>query len=87
MTVGSAFAEVQVPLLAERPLVEMLSVNAAVRREDTSLIGANTTWSIGAVWNINDESARPVAQRDFVLGTSPLAVLAADHDNPPIGVS
>lgn len=55
MTVTSAFSEIQVPLLAERPLVERLSVNAAVRREDTSLYGASTTWSIGAVWTINDD--------------------------------
>ena len=55
MTVTSAFSEVQVPLLAERPLVDKLSVNAAVRRENTSLHGANTTWSIGAVWTINDD--------------------------------
>ena len=55
IAVTSAFAEFQIPLLAERPLVEKLSANAAVRREDTRLHGANTTWSIGAVWNINDD--------------------------------
>ena len=55
LTVASAFAEVQIPLVSERPLVEKLSVNAAVRRDDTSLHGTNTTWSVGAVWNINDD--------------------------------
>ena len=55
MTVRSAFAEIQIPLLADRPLIEKLSVNAAVRREDTSLHGSNTIWSLGAVWNLTDD--------------------------------
>ena len=54
-TTRSTFAELQIPLLAERTLVERLSVNGAVRREHTPLYGANTTWSIGAVWKINDD--------------------------------
>ena len=85
MMVGSAFAEVQVPLLADRPLVEKLSVNAAARREDTSLYGAHTTWSIGAVWNINDDlrvrlrkgtsfSAPPLWLSSLPTTTSPLSV-------------
>ena len=90
MTVGSAFAEVQVPLLAERPLVEKLSVNAAVRREDTSLLGTNTTWSIGAVWNINDDlrvrlrkgtsfSAPPLWLSSLPTTTTPLSVFLDDR--------
>ncbi len=52
MTVRSAFAELQIPLVADRPLLDKLSINAAVRREDASLHGSNTTWSVGAVWNL-----------------------------------
>ena len=55
MSVHSAFAEIQVPLLADLPLVHKLSVNAAVRHEDTSLYGSDTTWSIGSVWIVTPE--------------------------------
>ena len=90
LTVRSAFAELQIPLLAERPLVEKLSVNAAVRREGTSLHGANTTWSIGAVWNINDDlrvrlrkgtsfSAPPLWLSSLPTTTSPISVFLDDR--------
>lgn len=90
MRVTSGFAELQVPLLAERPLVEKLSVNAAVRREDTSLHGANTTWSAGAVWNINDDlrvrvrkgtsfSAPPLWLSSQPTTTTPLTVFLDDR--------
>lgn len=55
MSVESAFAEFQVPLLADLPLVHRLSVNAAVRHEDTSQYGSDTTWSIGGVWNVTPD--------------------------------
>ena len=90
MTVTSAFAEFQVPLLADRPLIEELSVNAAVRREDTSLHGTNTTWSVGAVWNINDDlrvrvrkgtsfSAAPLWLSSLPTTTTPLTVFLDDR--------
>ncbi len=89
-TVTSAFAELQVPLLADRPLIEKLSVNAAVRREDTSLHGANTIWSVGAVWNINDDvrvrlrkgtsfSAPPLWLASLPTKTTPLTVFLDDR--------
>ena len=55
MAVGSAFAELQVPLLSKLHLIESLSLNAAIRHENTSLHGSSTTWSIGGVWRINDD--------------------------------
>ena len=90
MTVRSAFAEVQVPLLAERPLVDRLSVNAAVRHEDTGFHGANTTWSVGAVWNINDDlrvrlrkgtsfSAPPLWLSSLPTTTTPMTVFLDDR--------
>ena len=90
MTVNSAFAEFQLPLLAERPWAEKLSVNAAVRREDTSLHGANTTWSIGAVWNINDDlrvrlrkgtsfAAPPLWLSSLPTTTTPISVFLDDR--------
>ena len=85
MTVTSAFSEVQVPLLAERPLVERLSVNAAVRREDTSLYGANTTWSIGAVWTINDD-LRVRLRKGTSFSVPPLWLSTQPTTTTPISV-
>lgn len=90
VAVTSAFAEFHIPLLAERPLIEKLSVNAAARREDTSLHGANTTWSIGAVWNINDDvrvrfrkgtsfSAPPLWLSTLPTTTTPISVFLDDR--------
>ena len=90
IAVAGAFAEFQIPLVAERPLVERLSVNAAVRREDTSLHGANTIWSIGAVWNINDDlrvrlrkgtsfAAPPLWLSSLPTTTTPLSVFLDDR--------
>ena len=55
MSVESVFAELQVPLLADLPLIHRVSVNAALRHENTSLYGSDTTWSIGGVWNVAPE--------------------------------
>ena len=55
MSVESAFAELQVPLLADLPFVHRVSVNAALRHENTSLYGSDTTWSIGGVWSVGPE--------------------------------
>ena len=55
MSVESAFAELQVPLLADLPFVHRISVNGALRHEQTSLYGSDTTWSLGGVWNVSPE--------------------------------
>ena len=91
IAVRSAFAELQIPLVAARPLVEKLSVNAAVRREDTSLHGANTIWSVGAVWNLNDDlrvrlrkgtsfAAPPLWLSSLPTTTTPLTVFLDDRE-------
>lgn len=85
ISVGSAFAEFHVPLLAERPMIEKLSVNAAVRREDTSLHGTNTIWSIGAVWNINDD-VRVRLRKGTSFAAPPLWLSALPTTTTPISV-
>lgn len=49
--VAEGFAEVSVPLLADRPLAETLSVDGALRVSDYSTAGTATTWKTGFVWS------------------------------------
>lgn len=49
--VKEVFAEISVPLLANRPFAEVLSIDGAVRLSDYSTIGNATTWKIGAIWS------------------------------------
>lgn len=44
------FAEVEAPLLADKPLVKSLSLNGAVRYTDYSTSGGVTSWKLGAVY-------------------------------------
>ena len=48
--VSEVFAEVNVPLLAERPFADKLSVDGAVRYSDYSTTGGATTWKAGLTW-------------------------------------
>lgn len=45
------FLEVQAPLLADLPGVELLEVTGAIRFADYSTIGANDAWSVGGRWS------------------------------------
>jgi iron complex outermembrane recepter protein len=44
------FAEVRVPLLADKPFVHQLAVEAAGRSSDYSTFGTATTWKFGLEW-------------------------------------
>lgn len=44
------FAEIEVPILADQPLAEELTLSSAVRVADYSTFGENTTYKIGGVW-------------------------------------
>ena len=48
--VSEVFAEVNVPLLSERPFADKLSVDGAVRYSDYSTTGGATTWKAGLTW-------------------------------------
>ena len=48
--VWDVFAELSIPLLADRPLARELSVDAAWRRADYSTFGTNTTYKYGGVY-------------------------------------
>lgn len=44
--VKEAFAEIRLPLLADKPFAHDLSVGAAIRLSDYSTIGSTTTWNV-----------------------------------------
>jgi len=53
--VDEAYAELNAPLLADRPFFELLELNGAVRFSDYSSSGSTTTFKAGANWKpIND---------------------------------
>ncbi|MBN9320345.1 MAG: hypothetical protein BGN86_05830 [Caulobacterales bacterium 68-7] len=52
--VFEGYAEAGVPLLADKPFVQALDLNGAVRRTDYSTSGAVTTWKVGFTWDVND---------------------------------
>ena len=49
--VGEAFAEINIPLLANSPGADFLAVNAAVRYADYSTVGGVSTWKYGLEWS------------------------------------
>lgn len=48
------FIETQIPLLANLPMVDMLSLEAAARTSDYSTAGRVSTWKAGLEWAVND---------------------------------
>ena len=48
--VKEVFAELNAPILSDRPFFELLSVSAAVRLSDYSTAGKTTTWNLGGVY-------------------------------------
>jgi iron complex outermembrane recepter protein len=49
--VKEAFAELNAPLLADLPFVNLLSVSAALRLSDYSTIGRTTTWKVDGIYS------------------------------------
>ncbi len=50
----AAYAEVRVPLLSEKPLIQRLELEASVRYTDVSSYGSGTTYKVGLDWEVND---------------------------------
>jgi iron complex outermembrane recepter protein len=48
--VKEAFAELNVPILADMPFAELLSVSAAIRVSDYSTVGTTTTWKFDGIY-------------------------------------
>lgn len=48
--VAEAFAELNIPILADMPGFELLEVSAAIRLSDYSTTGSSTSWSFSGQW-------------------------------------
>lgn len=48
--VKEAFAELNVPLLRDRPFFDILQFGAAIRLSDYSTVGTTTTWKVDGTW-------------------------------------
>jgi len=54
-TTVAVFAEVDLPLLADMPLVDRLDFNGSVRYTDVDSFGDDTTYKVGLNWTVNDQ--------------------------------
>jgi len=54
-TTRAIFAEVDLPLLADKPLVDRLDFNGSVRFTTVESYGADTTYKVGLNWSVNDQ--------------------------------
>jgi len=99
--VKEASGELDIPVIADIPLVKLLSVNMAGRYTEYSVSGAATTWKLGAVWDVTDEfKLRGTVSRDIRAPTlsdlfAPLGVnfsafsdyISGLSGNPPVLVT
>lgn len=68
--VTEVYGELSIPLLADAPLAENLSLTMAARWSDYSAFGSNTTYKLGAIWQVNDQLMfRSVASTAFRVPT------------------
>lgn len=68
--VTEVYGEVSIPLLADAALAKNLDLTVAGRWSDYSSFGSNTTYKLGAVWQLNDQvTVRTVASTAFRVPT------------------
>ena len=48
--VVDVFAEIRLPILADRPFAKELTLDGAIRQADYSTLGSATTWKVGGTW-------------------------------------
>jgi iron complex outermembrane recepter protein len=53
--VFDVFAEISIPILADKPFARELTLDAAWRQADYSTFGNNTTYNVGGVWSPVDD--------------------------------
>ncbi|MDH3351850.1 MAG: TonB-dependent receptor, partial [Gammaproteobacteria bacterium] len=68
--VTEVYGELSIPLLTDAPMAKNLSLTLAGRWSDYSSFGSNTTYKLGAIWQINDHvTLRSVASTAFRVPT------------------
>jgi iron complex outermembrane recepter protein len=68
--VTEVYGELSIPLLSDIPLVQSLDMSLAARWSDYSAFDSNTTYKLGAVWQINDQiTLRSVVSTAFRVPT------------------
>ncbi len=83
-SVSEGAFEVDVPILADLPLVQSLNINAAVRYTHYTTSGNATTWKVGADWHVVDDlRLRATRSRDIRAPT--LNDLFAPVNESPFG--
>jgi len=53
--VTEVYGELSIPLLSDAPMAQSLSLTLAGRWSDYSSFGSNSTYKLGAVWQVNDQ--------------------------------
>lgn len=53
-TTWAVFAEVDVPILADKPAFRNLTLNASARYTNVDSYGSDTTWKVGLNWQLTD---------------------------------
>lgn len=68
--VTEVYGELSIPILADAPLAKGLDLTLAARWSDYSAFGDNTTYKLGAVWQVNDQvTLRSVVSTAFRVPT------------------
>jgi len=68
--VTEVYGELSIPLLADAPMAQSLNLTLAGRWSDYSSFGSNTTYKLGAVWEVNDQlTLRSVVSTAFRVPT------------------
>ena len=68
--VTEIYGELSIPLLADAPLAQNLDLTLAARWSDYSTFGSNTTYKLGAIWQLNDQlTFRSVVSTAFRVPT------------------
>jgi outer membrane receptor protein involved in Fe transport len=86
--VSEAFVEVTVPLLADKFLVDTLSLDAAFRTADYSHAGTANAWKVGAIWapisqlRFRGTISEAVRAPNIVEAFLPATPVFADVDDP-----
>lgn len=68
--VTEVYGELSIPLLSDAPMAKSLNLTLAGRWSDYSAFGSNTTYKLGAVWQVNDQlTFRSVVSTAFRVPT------------------